>query len=658
MKAFYTLLILLIPFIKYGQQTYVPDDYFENYLESNGMGNGVNNDNYVLTENISSVLELNIIPSGNISNLIGIEDFDSLIELFIINSNITFLDMSGNEHLERLYVQQNSLDSINIEYNLNLTNLTVRDNNLSELNVSNNINLKSLSFSSNNITNIDLTNNVLLEYLYCANSQLVSLDISQNINLIDFEIYWNENLYCVDVFDSINFTNNFIYSENQFGWPTLFDSTTSFSNNCNLYSGCLDTLANNYNEYATINNYDCEYSSWECNNNYACIELSDNSGSFLTLQECENNCEGSDMIIGQWFTDIGDFIEITSDSLIVYIFDQTDQDCYEKELYEITIDSEQNSFTLFSENGDTTNINYFNFSSGNALAFSIILYNDTINLISTSFNPSNWIECDSTDCFDDNETIISIFGDFFINDCQSLIDYLSFNYNYNLEESCNWDGGLMFDLDSNIIMNICECTCEEDVQITTWECFAGSCYELDNGTGEYNSLQDCELSCITEDTTWKCSSGNCTEVFDLSGEFQTIEECEANCSTIEPTFNCIFPLNNGDGYCDEVLDGTGEFLTLNECEQECQNVSSISEILIRINIYPNPSSNIFNLEFNSNSDTEILVTNVLGVKVYFESLQSADEYKTKIDLSNYSKGIYNLTIKKSDVISNHKLILQ
>ena len=77
-----------------------------------------------------------------------------------------------------------------------------------------------------------------------------------------------------------------------------------------------------------------------------------------------------------------------------------------------------------------------------------------------------------------------------------------------------------------------------------------------------------------------------------------------------------------------------------------------------INIYPNPSSNIFNLEFNSNYETEILVTNVLGEQVYFESVQSVGEFNTQIDLSNYSKGIYNLTIKISYVMSNHKLILQ
>ena len=58
---------------------------------------------------------------------------------------------------------------------------------------------------------------------------------------------------------------------------------------------------------------------------------------------------------------------------------------------------------------------------------------------------------------------------------------------------------------------------------------------------------------------------------------------------------------------------------------------------------------------NSDSETEILVTNILGEKVYNESIK---EYNTQIDISDYSKGIYNLTIKTSDGISNYKLILQ
>jgi hypothetical protein len=105
------------------------------------------------------------------------------------------------------------------------------------------------------------------------------------------------------------------------------------------------------------------------------------------------------------------------------------------------------------------------------------------------------------------------------------------------------------------------------------------------------------------------------------------------------------------------MDGTGVYDDINECEAVC-DVTSINENDNEVNIYPNPSSNIFNLEFNLDSEAEITVTNVLGEQVYFESNQSIGEYNTQIDLSSYSKGIYNLTIKTSDGISNHKLILQ
>jgi len=109
--------------------------------------------------------------------------------------------------------------------------------------------------------------------------------------------------------------------------------------------------------------------------------------------------------------------------------------------------------------------------------------------------------------------------------------------------------------------------------------------------------------------------------------------------------------------CYNVENGIGEYQSLEECEANC-SATSINETLINVNIYPNPSSNIFNLEFNSDSKSEIIVTNVLGEQVYFESTKSIGEFNTQVDLSNYSKGIYNLTIKTSDGISNHKLILQ
>jgi len=47
------LCLLITALTGFSQNTYVPDDNFEVYLEANGMGNSIPNDNYVTTANIS-----------------------------------------------------------------------------------------------------------------------------------------------------------------------------------------------------------------------------------------------------------------------------------------------------------------------------------------------------------------------------------------------------------------------------------------------------------------------------------------------------------------------------------------------------------------------------------------------------------------------------
>ena len=116
------------------------------------------------------------------------------------------------------------------------------------------------------------------------------------------------------------------------------------------------------------------------------------------------------------------------------------------------------------------------------------------------------------------------------------------------------------------------------------------------------------------------------------------------------TFNCEV-----DG-CQDPQNGTGLYSSIEECLEECN--SSIKENSFMALIYPNPSSNTFNTEYYSEKVSEVIVTNILGEQVYFESIKSIGDISTKIDLSNYSKGIYNLTIKTPDDITNHKLILQ
>ena len=83
------IIFLSLPVIGFGQQTYVPNDNFENYLEANGMGNGIAYDDYVTTANIDTVSFLNV-SGQSISDLTGIEDFISIEILYCSNNQLTY----------------------------------------------------------------------------------------------------------------------------------------------------------------------------------------------------------------------------------------------------------------------------------------------------------------------------------------------------------------------------------------------------------------------------------------------------------------------------------------------------------------------------------------------------------------------------------------
>ncbi len=83
-------------------QTYVPDDNFEAYLEANGMGNGIANDDSVTTSNIVGITSLDV-SSQTISDLTGIEDFTALTTLYCYSNQLTSLDVSQNTALTTLY---------------------------------------------------------------------------------------------------------------------------------------------------------------------------------------------------------------------------------------------------------------------------------------------------------------------------------------------------------------------------------------------------------------------------------------------------------------------------------------------------------------------------------------------------------------------------
>tara|TARA_B110000211_G_scaffold16159_1_gene16903 strand:- start:531 stop:1508 length:978 start_codon:yes stop_codon:yes gene_type:complete len=215
--------------IGFGQQTYVPDDNFENYLEANGMGDGIALNDYVFTSNINSITSLYIL-NLSITDLTGIEDFTSLEELYCFDNQLTMLDVSSNTSLTDLSCNDNQLTSIDVSNNLSLSDFRCGHNQLTNLDVSNNTALTLLFCHDNQLTILDLNNNTNLTYLACIDNQLTNLDLSQNTSL--------GNLHCSEnQLTNLNLINHTLLtslkcSDNQLTMLDLSQNTSLVELNC------------------------------------------------------------------------------------------------------------------------------------------------------------------------------------------------------------------------------------------------------------------------------------------------------------------------------------------------------------------------------------------------------------------------------------------
>ena len=114
------LILLCLPLMTLAQQTYVPDDNFEQSLINSGYDNVL--DDSVLTSNINTVTSLDI-DLINIADLTGIEAFTALTDLDCQNNQLTSLDLSNNIALTDLECHGNQLTSLDFSANIYLTSL-------------------------------------------------------------------------------------------------------------------------------------------------------------------------------------------------------------------------------------------------------------------------------------------------------------------------------------------------------------------------------------------------------------------------------------------------------------------------------------------------------------------------------------------------------
>ena len=144
-----TLFILLCaPLIALSQQTYVPDDNFEQELINLGYDNVL--DDHVLTANINyqTILYIN---NKNITDMTGIEDFIALENLNCSYNQITTINLNNNTALQYLTANNNSITSLDLGTNNSLSFIDIRHNQLNTLNLQNGAN--------NNITTFLATDN-------------------------------------------------------------------------------------------------------------------------------------------------------------------------------------------------------------------------------------------------------------------------------------------------------------------------------------------------------------------------------------------------------------------------------------------------------------------------------------------------------------------
>ena len=208
------------------QQTYVPDDNFEQALINLGYDNVL--DDSVLTANISSVTLLDV-NNKNISDITGVESFTSLELLNCWGNNFPFLDLTNLISLKELYCGSNPFTSIDLSSNSELEILQCNYNQITSLDLSYNYQLRILDCGASQLTALDLSNNTMLTDLVCAENPLQSLDLrnGNNLNMTKVVAVLNYDLSCISVDDST------IAAAIWVGQGFAFESQHYFSNNCN-----------------------------------------------------------------------------------------------------------------------------------------------------------------------------------------------------------------------------------------------------------------------------------------------------------------------------------------------------------------------------------------------------------------------------------------
>lgn len=607
-KLLLTFSVVVVSFTGFSQNTYVPDNFFESYLEThdaNGnavavgdptsMGNGVGGDDYVLTDRINTVTILNV-PSKNISDLTGIEDFLALTELDCSDNILTSLDLSGNTALTILNCHLNDLISLNVSLNTALTYLSCYSNDLTVLDLSNNTALDYLSCNYNGLTSLDLSNNTALTYVSCFANSLTSLNVTTCTLL--------EGLYCdYNSLTALDVSNNTALLHLQCFENDL--ASLDVSNNTLLED--LTCYENSISSLDLSNNTQLWYLSCY-NNNLSSLDLSNNT--LLSNLRCQFNNIGS--------------LDLSNNPALTYVR---------------------------SHNND---LSYFDIKNGT---------NDIITYISVLNNPDLYcIQVDDASYSDTYWPNLDA-QSYYSNDCYSSLTYVPDNAFEQALINLGYDDVLdNYVLTANIntvtslyvaFLSISDLTGIEDFSaLTMLFCNNNNLTALDVSNNPAltdlmcyaNNLTTLDLSANTLLDGFSCANNNLISLNVKNGNNHNIS------SSID--FNA---LNNPDLYCiqvDDALWSTANWPNIDAqsyFDEDC-GLSVKDEILEQITLYPNPVTDELTIDFKNLLQLKQVMVYSLSGKLVVQTNQA------NLNLGGLNAGFYIVQIETNKGIVNKKLI--
>lgn len=157
-------------------------------------------------------IEVLNLEKHKLTNIIGIEQFESLRKLDISNNPIINLDVSDLLGLRELYAYGCQIHQLDLPKSKTLEVLDVTLNNLESLDLENQSVLRELSCSENELSDLGVADCPCLETLYCNNNLISELDLSENKILKHLESENNQlesvTVYTLDSINDLKLTGN------------------------------------------------------------------------------------------------------------------------------------------------------------------------------------------------------------------------------------------------------------------------------------------------------------------------------------------------------------------------------------------------------------------------------------------------------------------